>query len=252
MTTKKLLVGNWKMNLGIAKSQELLAKLAPSFRGLKKSEVWVAPSYTSLDAVAETLQGTGVRVGAQNVHWQESGAFTGELSVGMLKEVGCTFALTGHSERRHGLLETSEIVAKRTLAPLKSGFTIILCIGEVLAEREKGETMSVLKSQLAPVLKEITPDMAKNLVLAYEPVWAIGTGKVASVAEIKETSDAILAHWKSTLGYECPPLLYGGSVDNTNAGEILSVASVGGCLIGGASIHPEKFPAIISSAEKLS
>ena len=247
MTQKKLLVGNWKMNLGIAKSQELIAKLSPSFAGLKKSEVWVAPSYTSLAAVSDAVRARGVRVGAQNVHWQESGAFTGELSVSMLKEVGCSFALTGHSERRHGLGESSELVAKRTLTPLKAGFTIILCIGEVLAEREKGETMSVLKSQLAPVLKEITPEMAKNLVLAYE----IGTGKVASVAEIKETSDAILEHWRTTLGYECPPLLYGGSVDNTNAGEILSVASVGGCLIGGASIHTEKFPAIISSAEKL-
>jgi triosephosphate isomerase (TIM) len=250
MAGARLLVGNWKMNLGLSKAQELATQFLPLSKNLKRSEIWFTPPFTSIGVVAQAIKGSSVRLGAQNVHWAENGAFTGEVSVGMLRECGCSYALTGHSERRHVFGETSELVAKRTLGALKTGFTVILCIGEKLEEREQGRTLDVIKAQLAPVLKELTPDLSHNLVLAYEPVWAIGTGKVASVNDIEETHRGIVAHWEKSTSGGCPPILYGGSVDPDNVGAILKIDAVGGCLIGGASIHVEKFPKIVTIAEQ--
>ncbi len=250
MAQKHILVGNWKMNLGPAKAMEMAAHFLPLAKNLQKSEIWVTPPFTSIAAVTDVLKGSKIRVGAQNVHWAESGAFTGEVSVAMLRECGCSYAITGHSERRHVFGETSELVAKRTLGALKSGLCVILCVGEKLDERENGATLEVIKAQLAPVLKELTPELAKNLVLAYEPVWAIGTGKVAAIKDIEETHQGIIGHWQKSCAAPCPPILYGGSVDPDNATAILKVQGVGGCLIGGASIHPEKFPKLVAIAEQ--
>ena len=248
--TTHLLVGNWKMNLGAAKARELAAHFLPLSRSLKRSQIWFTPPFASLGAVAEVIKGSNARLGAQNVHWAESGAFTGEVSVGMLRECGCSYAITGHSERRHVFGETSELVAKRTIGALKTGFTIILCIGEKLEERTQGRTLDVIKEQLAPVLRELSPELAKNLVLAYEPVWAIGTGKVASIQDIAETHQGIIEHWQKSTGDACPAILYGGSVDQDNAAAILKLEEVAGCLIGGASIHTEKFPKIVAISEQ--
>ena len=251
MATKHLLVGNWKMNLGVRASKDFLLSIAPSLGSLKYSEVWLTPSSVALPAIGELATGLAVRVGAQNVHWKESGAFTGELSVAMLREVGCSFALTGHSERRHLFGESSALVAQRTLGALNQGFTAIHCIGETLTERTANETREVFKSQLSPLVDNLTAQNVSHLVLAYEPVWAIGTGKVASLNEIQEASNIIEELWRELFPISMPPLLYGGSVDPDNVGGILSSPGINGCLIGGASIHKEKFPAIIRCAEAL-
>lgn len=250
MSNKKLLVGNWKMNLGPSRAKELAATFLPLTRTLTRCEVWFTPPFTSINAVAEVVRNSAVRLGAQNVHWTESGAFTGEVSVSMLRECGCSYAITGHSERRHVFAETSGLVAQRTLGALALNFDVILCVGEKLTDRESGKTLEVIKDQLAPVLKDLTPSLASHLILAYEPVWAIGTGKVASIQDIEQTHRGIIDHWKQSSTTPCPPILYGGSVDQDNVGAILKVEGVGGCLIGGASIHPEKFPKIVAIAEK--
>lgn len=245
--SKKLLIGNWKMNLGNVKS----AELADAIMGLAAKntgyEFWVTPSTTALATVAKMTAGTAVRVGAQNVAGDVTGAHTGEVSVSMLKEIGVTYALTGHSERRHVYGESNELCAKRTLGALAQGLTIVFCVGEKLAEREKGETLAVIEAQLSPLKAGWKPEYQKQLVVAYEPVWAIGTGKVATLEEITTTTQSIIASWKKMFASECPPVLYGGSVDPTNAKLILGIDVVGGCLIGGASLSAEKMAAIAGS-----
>lgn len=169
----------------------------------------------------------------------------------MLREAGCSFCLTGHSERRHILGESNDLVVKRTLGVVAAGFTVIFCIGEKLDERESGRTNQVLESQLIPVLSALNPQQTGLIVLAYEPVWAIGTGKVASIKEIQETHAFIHDFWNSRIPGTCPPILYGGSVAPDNFGEIVRVPLVGGALVGGASLVFAKFKALIDIAEGL-
>lgn len=245
-----LLVGNWKMNVGPQRSVELASAFAKAAAAVKQSRVWIAPSYPALLPVVQAVRGSPIKVGAQNVAAQASGAYTGEVSVAMLKESGCSFALAGHSERRQHFAESDQLVAQRTLGALSQEFTVILCIGETLAEREQGHTVAVCTRQLEPVLAGLQPTQAPRLVLAYEPVWAIGTGKVASPSDIGETVGAIIDLWSSRTAIPCPPVLYGGSVDPDNFAAILKVPGVAGGLVGGASIHHEKFPALISIAER--
>ena len=247
---KTLLVGNWKMNLGPEAARGLAQKVRALATNLVHTEVWVTPPMVSLPAVAQELHGSAVKLGAQNVHWAAQGAFTGEVSVPMLRELSCSYALTGHSERRMHFAESADLVAKRTLGALKSGITVVFCVGETLAERERGDTKQVLRAQLAPLFTaEFTPEISPNLVLAYEPVWAIGTGKVATPDQIAETTGELFELWKQLTSHPLPPLLYGGSVDPTNCEAILNVDGVCGCLIGGASIVPEKLQAMIQISE---
>lgn len=232
------------MNLGREASIRLASEIKESCSDLKKSEAWVSPSFTSLDAVCSALKGTKIKVGAQNV-WAPDGAFTGEVSASMLNEIGCEFAIVGHSERRHVFGESIELCVKRAHAGLSEGLTIVFCIGETLAEREATITEDVLKTQTLPLLRGL-PNT--NVILAYEPVWAIGTGKTATSNEIEHAhkflKDLCQKELNATL-----PVLYGGSVTPENSKEILTLNCVDGALIGGASLKSDKFSSIVFSAE---
>ena len=238
------------MNLGPTQARAYAKQLKDSITPLGKTDVWVAPATISTAAVAEELKGTALHVGAQNVHWAESGAFTGETSPLFLKELGATFTLTGHSERRQFFGETSETTAQRTQAALKAGLEVIVCIGETESERTGGKTERVLEEQLQPVLSSLTAESARQVVLAYEPVWAIGTGKVASIKDIQETHQHIQKVWASHNLPGSAVILYGGSVNPTNFAEILALTEVHGALVGGASIKLEQWLELIAIAER--
>ncbi len=247
--SKRLVVGNWKMNLLSEEAGSLAQKLLPLASSLKKSEAWIAPTFVSLPAVSKFTRGSKLCVGAQNVHWEKNGAFTGEVSAQMLSEFGASFALVGHSERRHVFLESDELVAKRAEVAKSSTLKIIFCVGETLKEREMGATHSVLQRQLKPLLTSFASADTGRLVLAYEPVWAIGTGKVAGAQEIEDAHHAIKVFWESNSNNPCPPILYGGSVTSENFGSILEISLVSGGLVGGASLSFEKFEKLLAIAE---
>lgn len=234
------------MNLGKVASVNLANEIRNSNAATKGAEVWVAPSFTSIEGVTAALKGSQIKVGAQNV-WAPEGAFTGEVSASMLKEVGCTFAIVGHSERRHVFGESIELAVRRALAALGNDLTAVFCIGETLYEREAGITEDVLRAQTEPLLKEL-PDGAKGrTILAYEPVWAIGTGKTATIGEIEAAHVFLQELCRKEIGISLP-VLYGGSVTPENAREILSLECVGGALVGGASLKSDKFSAIVKAA----
>jgi triosephosphate isomerase len=228
-----LIAGNWKMYKGPAETAEFCL-------GLREQEIddvdlVVCPPFVSLAVAVQLLAGTEIAVAAQNVHWEETGAYTGEISAPMLREIGVYGTIVGHSERRQYFGETDETVGKRVHAALEAGLFVIACVGETEHERERGETEDVLRRQLSV----LEPD--DNLVLAYEPVWAIGTGKTAT-PELAQEAHAFI---KSQLE---APVLYGGSVKPDNAGELLAQPDVDGALVGGASLELESFSAICRAA----
>jgi len=245
---KNIIIGNWKMNLLAPQASNLAAGLAELTRNLKNSQVWIAPALTALPEAAAACSGSALRVGAQNVHWSENGAFTGEVSVSMLKEKGASFAIIGHSERRHVFGESSELCARRARAAAP-GFSIVFCVGETEEERSSGKTTAVIKAQLEPLLRELSPQQAQEILVAYEPVWAIGTGKVAQPPQIRETHSDIQRIWKELSASACPPILYGGSVTPDNFKSIIEIEEVQGALVGGASLVYDKFEKIVRIAE---
>ena len=249
MTAKNIVAGNWKMNLGPEDAKVLTQQISSSSEGLTKTEVWITPTAISAYAAIQEARNSSIKVGAQNVHWEDSGAFTGELSVPMLKEAGCSFAIVGHSERRHVFGETNEMTAKRASSALKKNFPVIFCIGETLSEREQAQTNTVLGNQLDALIDSLE-ECNDSLVLAYEPIWAIGTGKVASIDEIKEAHTFIQNHWRDKTNKDCPRILYGGSVTPDNFGEIIKLSVVDGGLVGGASLKADKFSQLIEISEK--
>ncbi len=226
-----LIAGNWKMH----KTAEETRAFCEAFDPPDRVDAVICPPYTSLAEAVTSLRGTGVAVYAQNVHWADTGAFTGEVSPPMLRDLGVTGAIIGHSERRQHFGETDETVARRTAHALSAGLRVIACVGELEEERERGETEEVLSRQLSVL------DRHPELVVAYEPVWAIGTGKTATPAQAEEAH----AFVKSLLD---APVLYGGSVKPENAGELLSQPDVDGALVGGASLEVESFTAICQTA----
>ena len=226
-----LIAGNWKMYKGPAEAAEFCVELRRRLADLEGVDVAVCPPFTSLAVAVQVLAGTDIAVAAQNVHWDEEGAYTGEVSASMLRELGAYGAIVGHSERRQLFGETDEGVGKRARAALESGLSVIACVGETEAEREAGETEDVLRRQVSVLEAE------DNLVVAYEPVWAIGTGKTAT-PEIAQEAHAFI---KSLLDV---PVLYGGSVKPENAAELLGQPDVDGALVGGASLDVESFAAI--------
>jgi triosephosphate isomerase len=228
-----LIAGNWKMYKGPAETAEFCLGLRA--QELDGVEVVVCPPFVSLAVSVQLLAGTEIAVAAQNVHWEDEGAYTGEVSASMLREVGVYGAIIGHSERRQSFGDTDETVGKRVHAALQAGLFVIACIGETEEERERGETEDVLRRQLSV----LEPD--DNLVLAYEPVWAIGTGKTATPDMAQEAH----AFVKSQLD---APVLYGGSVKPDNAAELLGQPDVDGALVGGASLELESFTAICRAA----
>ena len=250
---KLIIAGNWKMNNTISQSLDLMNGLMKNKEDMRKVEVVVAPPFTALSAVYGVVGQTSIQVAAQNLHWAESGAYTGEISPMMVKETGCKWAIIGHSERRQYFGETEETVSKRTAAALAAGLKPIVCIGETLEEREAGKTFEVLNRQLEGGLKGITPENMAKITLAYEPVWAIGTGKTASAAQAEEAHAKIreklaLLHGQAVA--DKTRILYGGSVKASNALELLSLPNVDGALVGGASLKAQEFLDIIAAGIK--
>jgi triosephosphate isomerase len=232
-----LIAGNWKMYKRPSETAEFCVDLKRLLADLEGVDVAVCPPFTSLAVAVQILAGTEIAVAAQNVHWELEGAYTGEISAPMLRELGVYGAIVGHSERRQLFCETDETVAKRTRAALDAGLSVIACVGETEAEREAGETEEVLRRQVSVLEAE------DNLVVAYEPVWAIGTGKTAT-PEIAQEAHAFI---KSLLEV---PVLYGGSVKPENAAELLALPDVDGALVGGASLDVESFGAICLNATR--
>jgi triosephosphate isomerase len=232
-----LIAGNWKMYKRPSETAEFCVDLKRLLADLEGVDVAVCPPFTSLAVAVQILAGTEIAVAAQNVHWELEGAYTGEISAPMLRELGVYGAIVGHSERRQLFCETDETVAKRTRAALDAGLSVIACVGETEAEREAGETEDVLRRQVSVLEAE------DNLVVAYEPVWAIGTGKTAT-PEIAQEAHAFI---KSLLEV---PVLYGGSVKPENAAELLALPDVDGALVGGASLDVESFGAICLAATR--
>ena len=232
-----LIAGNWKMYKRPSETAEFCVDLKRLLADLEGVDVAVCPPFTSLAVAVQILAGTEIAVAAQNVHWELEGAYTGEISAPMLRELGVYGAIVGHSERRQLFCETDETVAKRARSALDAGLSVIACVGETEAEREAGETEDVLRRQVSVLEAE------DNLVLAYEPVWAIGTGKTAT-PEVAQEAHAFI---KSLLEV---PVLYGGSVKPENAAELLSLPDVDGALVGGASLDVESFGAICLTATR--
>ena len=245
---RKLAAGNWKMN-GTADALSEVSALAEQ-QGGASCEILLCPPATLVERMARATEGTTIAVGGQNCHWEDSGAHTGDISAGMLKDAGASYVITGHSERRADHGETDETVRRKTEAAWSAGLTVIVCVGETLSEREASNTIDIIKGQLAGSV----PDQATghNLVVAYEPVWAIGTGKVPTTDQIGEVHDVIRTQLEKRFGPgvgRSVRLLYGGSVKPANAAEIFAVENVDGALVGGASLKAADFSGIIEALE---
>jgi triosephosphate isomerase len=246
---RPLLAGNWKMYKtvpeGVALAQEIRAGLALP---LKDRDVLVAPPFTALSAVAEALRGSDVILGAQNMHWEREGAFTGEISPVMLKQVGCSHVILGHSERRHIFGESDDMIARKTRAAVDNGLTPIVCVGETLPERESNRTLEVVERQLERALRGLTPDETSRAVVAYEPVWAIGTGRNATPDQAQEVHAFIRKRVTTTHGEPAAAalrILYGGSVKPDNIDGLMAQLDLDGALVGGASLKAESFLRIV-------
>ena len=246
MAVRRLIAGNWKMNLLRAEAAALAKGVAEALgggRGL--ADVAVCPPFTALAAVGEALAGSAIALGAQDCHAKPSGAFTGSVSAPMLKDLGVSFVILGHSERRHGLGETDALVNAKVNAAWAAGLVPILCLGETAAERDAGKTLEVVRRQLSGSL----PMGGAALVIAYEPVWAIGTGRVPTEADIAAVHEALRGELvKVRADGASIPILYGGSAKPDNAKAILGVAEVGGLLVGGASLEAKGFAAMARAA----
>lgn len=240
---KKLIVGNWKMNLNQAGAKELASRLQPS----ERAEVLVCPPYPYLQVVRETLGDSSIMLGAQDCSQADNGAHTGDVSAGMLADMGCEYVILGHSERRQFHHETSYGVSFKVMAARRQNLEVIVCIGETDGDNQEGYTQAVLQTQL----EESLPDglSASSLVVAYEPVWAIGTGRVPSTEEIESTHAFIREHLNGlTADFDSIRILYGGSVNGKNAKSILELPNVDGVLVGGSSLKADEFNQIIAAA----
>jgi triosephosphate isomerase len=248
MSRKKLIAANWKMYKTPAEAAAFVDAFLPLVAGHNRDQIAIFPSPVLLPTVTAACNASNVAVGCQNIHFAEEGAYTGETSVGQLIAVGGTHTLIGHSERRQYFAETDEIVNKKLHTALKHGIVPIVCIGEVLAEREAGQTAHVLKTQINGAFLGITPEAAAPIVIAYEPVWAIGTGKTATPEMAVEAHQIIRAEVARLLGSGVAAamrILYGGSVKPENATSLCGEEEIDGALVGGASLKPDSFSAIV-------
>lgn len=241
-----IVAGNWKMNMTVREGWEFIEKLG----AVNGDNVVIFPPYITLAVLASEMGKRGILYGPQNFHYEDHGAYTGEISIPMIQELGCGYLLAGHSERRSYYNETDDILCKKVAKGVRSGFKVMLCIGENLEERKNGQWQKKLAEQLAEDLHELTPSELDSVVIAYEPIWAIGTGVSASTEEIKETHGFLKAVMSRMYGRELP-VLYGGSVNEKNAYEIGSCPCVDGFLIGGASLKPDKFREIIEISKSV-
>lgn len=246
---RPLVAGNWKLHHGIAASEALARSVVRGAGG--DVEVVVAPVFTALHAVHRALAGTGVGLAAQDLHWDDQGAFTGEVSAPLLRDVGCSHVIVGHSERRQLFGETDANVRRKVSAALQHGLVPIVCVGETLADREAGKTLDVVLGQLGAALDGIGADGLRRTVIAYEPVWAIGTGKVAKASDAQEVHAAIRARVAATIDPGAASglrILYGGSVKPDNVEDLMRQPDIDGALVGGASLKAEQFLPIVAAA----
>jgi len=250
MARKKIIAGNWKMYKTVAEGKALVAELKLKLQGITDVEIVVCPPFTTLSVAVQELHGTNIQVGSQNVHWEFQGAFTGEISAPMLREMAVTHAIIGHSERRQYFGETDETVNKRLKAALGGGLIPIVCVGETLAERDGGKMETVVEYQIHAGLAGLTPEQMAATVIAYEPVWAIGTGRTATPAQAQEVHAFIRKLLAQRFGGVAAAvrLLYGGSVKPENARQLMSEADIDGALVGGASLKAADFAAIVAGA----
>ena len=251
MSRKVIIAGNWKMNKNASEGRALVEALKAQTAALENVEIVVCPPFTTIGAAVEAAAGSNIGVGAQNIHWAESGAFTGEISADMLKTSGVKYVIIGHSERRQYFGETDETVNKRARAVIAAGLTAIVCVGETLEEREAGKLNEVIERQMNVGLKDVTAADCAKLVIAYEPVWAIGTGKTATPDQAQEVHALIretLARLVGAETAEAVRIQYGGSMKASNAAELLAKKDIDGGLIGGAALKAEDFAGIIAAA----
>jgi len=247
---KPIIAGNWKMYRTTAEAVALVNALKKEVAGITQSEIIVCPPFTALAAVASTLAGANIQLGAQNVHWEKEGAFTGEIAPAMLKDLGVRYAIVGHSERRQFFGETDAGVNKRANAALANGLRPIVCVGEMLAEREAGKMETVVAGQVRGSLAGFATPQILETVIAYEPVWAIGTGKTASPAQAQEVHALIRRLLGELFGADVAGqvrIQYGGSVKPDNAKELLGQPDIDGALVGGASLKAGDFAAIVKA-----
>jgi len=246
---RPVIAGNWKMNYLTGDTKLMLEKLIPQIRANQEVDIIVAPPFLSIFIAREVIAGTNIKLAAQNSYCEDSGAFTGELSPLMLKDAGVEYIILGHSERRQIFRETDELINSKTKKVLESGLKVIFCIGETLEQRERGKTFDVVKAQLEKGLKEVSSFGLKRVIIAYEPVWAIGTGKTATAAQAEEVHSFIrnwLGEYYSPEVAESVIIQYGGSVKPENIKGLMSQENIDGALVGGASLKADSFAALVN------
>ena len=250
---KTIIAGNWKMNKTPAEAKALIEEMKPLLSKTKWCEMVLCVPFTDIQAAVKAAKGSKIAIGAENMHFEKSGAFTGEISADMLKELGVKYVIIGHSERRQYFNETDEACGKKVQVALENGLRPILCVGESLTEREQDVTMEVIRKQIKIALQNVAVEDIKKVVIAYEPIWAIGTGKTATAEQADEVCGIIRATVASLYGEAAAEALtvqYGGSMNAKNAEELLSKVNVDGGLIGGASLKPVDFSVIVDAAQK--
>ncbi|NMC73889.1 MAG: triose-phosphate isomerase [Geobacteraceae bacterium] len=249
---RPIIAGNWKLHKKTVEALELAREIVRLTEDCTDTEIIVAPSFTVLGKVSEALSGSRISVAGQDCFWQEEGAFTGEVSPGMLLDAGCTHVIIGHSERRQHFGDTDATVNRKTKAALLSGLSVIVCIGETLQEREAGETLSVIERQVRGGLQDICARDIRKIVIAYEPVWAIGTGKTATDVQAQEVHSfirTIVSRLYSPTDSDTVRILYGGSVKPDNIRGLMSCPDIDGALVGGASLSATSFSSIIRNSK---
>ena len=249
-----VIAGNWKMNKNIVESVSLVKELKDFVRGIEGVDIVVCPPFTSLWVVKEIINGTNIHLGAQNMYWETKGAFTGETSPPMLKDVGCEYVILGHSERRQYFKETSEEVARKTEAALSVNLTPIVCVGENLKERESGKTESIIEQEIKALFSKLDSTLTGRIIVAYEPIWAIGTGRSSSPQDANLIIKFIRELFSSKYGSKIAErirILYGGSVNPKNIDEFVNESDIDGALVGGASLNTLSFSQIVKAAKIL-
>jgi triosephosphate isomerase (TIM) len=251
MARVPFIAGNWKLNKTVAEALAIVTEIKNAVASVRDVEVAVAPVYTALQAVAKRLEGTAIGVAAQDCYWEDAGAFTGQVSVPLLKDVGCTWVIVGHSERRQLFGETDAGVNKKAKAVLKHGLRPIICIGETLAERDGNRTLDVVGTQLHGALEGFTADDVRKVVIAYEPVWAIGTGRNATPAQAQEVHAFIRKELRSRFGEVADEvrIQYGGSVKPDNVATLMAEPDIDGALVGGASLTADSFIKLVRGGQ---
>ena len=244
---KPLMAGNWKMNKTIGEAVAMVKALKAAVLDIRDVEILICPTYTALYAVSNEIKGSNINLGAQNLFWEAKGAFTGEISPSMVKDAGCSYVIIGHSERRQYFCETDETVNKRTKAAFGAGLVPVVCVGETLEEREKGVTFKVIETQIRGGMANLTAEEAAAVVIAYEPVWAIGTGKTATPEQAQEVHAFIRKLYKEIYkdAADKVRILYGGSVNPKNVSDLMKQPDIDGGLVGGASLKADDFAKIV-------